>query len=149
MTIEVAGHRKVAFEAARSAMDAEPLVVAGVLGERHERKLDRRHVDRAYRCSRRLPIAGDARPERHDGERKLRPVGTDQPCGGRVRKAGEQSAGRPCVGERERVREHRAGVPVEVPEPAPAYRHPVRHGIPVTTMVVASPIAGGATSWSA
>ncbi len=33
--------------------------------------------------------------------------------------------------------------------PRSAYRQPVRHGIPVTTMVVASPIAGGATSRSA
>ncbi len=118
--VEVVDHRKVAFERRRGRPRlAESLVVAGVLGERHERELDGRHVDRAGCC---LAAGADRRraaTQADDGEREfLRPVGTDQPCDGRVGKAGQQSG--PITarfGERERVREHRAGVPVDVPEP--------------------------------
>ena len=63
---------------------------------------------------------GRAAAQGDDGERELlRPVGTDKPCDGRVVEAGQEPgpiAAR--VGERERVREHRAGVPVDVAVPA-------------------------------
>ncbi len=119
--VEVVGHRKVAVHRRRDRpRQPKPLVVAGTLGERHERELDRRHVDRAGCRLAAGAECGRAGAEGHDGERKLlRPVGANQPCDGRVGEAGQepgQIAAR--FGEGECVREHRAGVPVEVPEPA-------------------------------
>ena len=119
--VEVVGRRQVALDRRRRRPRlAKHLPIAGVLGKSHERELDGCHVDGA-RC--RLAGGADrgrAAAQGDDGERKLlRPVGTDKPCDGRVGEPGQEPGPITArVGERDRVREHRAGVPVDVAVPA-------------------------------
>ena len=89
--VEVVGRRQVALDRRRRRPRlAKPLPVAGVLGERHERELDGCHVDGARRRLAAGADRGRAAAQGDDGERKLlRPVGTDQPCDGRVGKPGQ------------------------------------------------------------
>jgi hypothetical protein len=99
---------------------AEPVAIARPLGQRDQRELDRRRVDRARG---RVAARRDCRAavaEGDQGERELvHAVGADQPRDLGVGEARPQPRAQAArLGQRERLRKHRAGVPVEVAETA-------------------------------
>ena len=115
-------------------------------GERHEPKLDRRRVHRALAASPPCPMPARRRPSVRWRAETPASRRHDEPCDGGVRKAGEQSGPWPPTRPARGCSRASCRHPSTCAGTRSGYRDPVRHGIRVTTMVVASPDRRGATS---